>query len=84
MLKFAPPIPPTPTPLTQPAQPRPASFMTTKVPKFSGLTSWDQCRQVFDAIVKSNGLDDATIALQLLSHLEGDTLNVALLVPEAT
>ena len=28
------------------------------------------------------GMNDATVALQLLSHLEGDTLNVALLVPE--
>ena len=62
-----------PTLWTQLAQPRPASF-----------TSWNQCKQVFDAIVKSNGWDDATVALQLLSHLEGDTLNVDLLVPEAT
>ena len=38
---------------------------------------------MFDAIVLSNGWDDATAALQLLSHLEGDTLNVALLVPES-
>ena len=29
----------------------------------------------------SNGWDDATAALQLLSHLQGDPLNVALLVP---
>ena len=36
---------------------------------------------MFDAIVISNGWDDATAALQLLSHLEGDALNVALLVP---
>ena len=36
---------------------------------------------MFDAIVVSNGWDDATAALQLLSHLEGDVLNVALLVP---
>ena len=35
----------------------------------------------FDAIVLSNGWDDVTAALQLLSHLEGDALNVALLVP---
>ena len=84
-LKFAPRVlPETPTPLTQPAQPRPASFMTMKVPKFSGSTSWDQYRQVFDDIIKSNGWDDATVALQLLSHFEGDTLNVALLVSEAT
>ena len=35
---------------------------------------------MFDAIVLSNGWDDATAALQLLSHLEGGALNVALLV----
>ena len=45
------------------------------------MTSWEQYRQVFDSIVLSNGWDDATAALQLLSHLEGDALNVALLVP---
>ena len=33
--------------------------------------------------MQSNGWDDATTALQLLSHLEGDALNVALLVPES-
>ena len=37
---------------------------------------------MFDAIVLSNGWNDATAALQLLSHLEGGALNVALLVPE--
>ena len=36
---------------------------------------------MFDAIVLSNGWDDVTAELQLLSHLEGDALNVALLVP---
>ena len=30
-----------------------------------------------------NGWDDVTAALQLLSHLDGDALNVALLVPES-
>ena len=35
----------------------------------------------FDAIVRSNGWDNDTAALQLFSHLEGDALNVALLVP---
>ena len=59
------------------------TFTSTKVPKFAGVTSWEQYRQVFDAIVQSNGWDDATAALQLLSHLEGDALNVALLVPES-
>ena len=50
--------------------PRQAAFTTTKVPRFGGTTSWEQYRQVFDAIVLSNGWDDATAALQLLSHLE--------------
>ena len=31
----------------------------------------------------SHGWDDVTAALQLLSHLDGDALNVALLVPES-
>ena len=57
--------------------------MTTKVPWFVGTTSWEQYQQVFDAIVLSNGWDDATTALQLLSHLQGDTLNVAWSVPMA-
>ena len=60
--------------------PRQAAFTTTKVPWFGGTTSWEQYQQVFDAIVLSNSWDDATAALQLLSHLQGDALNVALLV----
>ena len=56
-------------------------FTSTRVPKFAGTTCWDQYRQVFEAIMISNGWDDATAALKLLSHLEGDALNVALLVP---
>ena len=82
-LKFASPTLPTPATGTQPVQHRSATFTTTEVPKFRGATSWDQYRQVFDAIVRSNGWDDDTVALQLLSHLEGDMLNVTLLVPEA-
>ena len=58
-------------------------FTSTKVPKFAGVTSWEQYRQVLETIAQSNGWYDATAALQLLSHLEGDALNVALLVPEA-
>ena len=64
-------------------QPRQVTFTSTKVPKFAGITSWEQYQHVFDAIVLSNGWDDATASLQLLSHLEGDALNVALLVPES-
>ena len=61
--------------------PRRAAFTSTKVPQFDRTTSWEQYRQVFDAIVWSNGWDNDTAALQLFSHLEGDVLNVAHLVP---
>ena len=50
---------------------------------FDGTTSWEQYHQVFEAIVRSNGWDNDTAALQLFSHLEGDALNVAHLVPLA-
>ena len=60
--------------------PRQAAFTTTKVSRFAGKTSLDQYCQVFEVIVCFNGWDDSTAALQLLSHLEGDALNVALLV----
>ena len=51
-----------------------SGFTSTPVPMFAGKTSWDQYRQVFEAIVSANGWDGATAALQLVSHLEGDTL----------
>ena len=60
---------------------RQAALTTTKVPWFSGSTSWEQYQQVFDAIALSNGWGDATAVLQLLSHLQGDALSVALLMP---
>ena len=63
------------------AGPRQVAFTTTKVPQFDGTTSWEQYRQVLDAIVWSNGWDNDMAALQLFSHLEGDALNVAHLVP---
>ena len=44
--------------------PRRAAFTKTKVPRFGRTTSWEQYRQVI-----SNGWDDATAVLQLLSHL---------------
>ena len=37
---------------------------------------------MFDTIAKWNGWDDEMAALQLFAHLEGDALNVALLIPE--
>ena len=70
------PKPPAVAPLV-----RQAALTTTKVPWFNGSTSWEQHQQVFDAIALSNGWGDATAALQLLSHLQGDALNVALLIP---
>ena len=50
--------------------PRRAALTTTKVPRFDGTTSWEQYHQVFEAIVRSNGWDNYTAALQLFSHLE--------------
>ena len=61
--------------------PRREALTTTKVPRFDGTTSWEQYHQVFEVIVRSNGWDNDTAAVQLFSHLEGDALNVAHLVP---
>ena len=63
--------------------PRHAGFTSTPVPRYSGKSNWEQYREIFEAIVCSNGWDDVTVALQLLSHLDGDALNVALLIPES-
>ena len=70
-------------PVVAPRPPGRSRFTSTPVPRFSGKSNWEQYRQVFEAIVCSNGWDDVTAALQLLSHLDGDALNVALLVPES-
>ena len=53
------------------------------MPRYAGRSSWDKYRHVFEAIVCSNGWDEVTATLQLVAHLEGDALNVALLVPES-
>ena len=60
--------------------PRRAALTTTEVPRFDGTASWEQYHQVSESIVRSNGWDNDTAALQLFSHLEGDALNVAHLV----
>ena len=60
----------------------PLRFTRTPVPRYDGISDWDQYREVFEAIVISNGWNDLTAALQLLAHLDGEALNVALLVPE--
>ena len=61
---------------------RRSGFTSMPVPRYSG-SNWEQYREVFEAIVCSNGWDYVTAALQLLSHLDGDALNVALLVPQS-
>ena len=58
-----------------------SGFTSTPVRMYAGKSSWDQYWQVFEAIVCLNGWDGVTAALQLVSYLEGDALNVALLVP---
>ena len=40
---------------TSPVRHKPVVFTSTKVPRFAGVTSCDQYRQVFDAIAQSNG-----------------------------
>ena len=71
------------TPAVALRPPRRSGFTSTPVPRYSGKSNWEQYREVFEAIIRLNGLDDVTAALQLLSHLDGDALNVALLVPES-
>ena len=73
----------TPAILQMAQAPRRVALTTTKVTRFDGTTSCEQYHQVFEAIVRSNGWDNDTAALQLFSHLEGDALNVAHLVPLA-
>ena len=41
-------------------------FTRTPVPRYDGISDWDQYREVYEAIVISNGWDDLTAALQLL------------------
>ena len=67
-------------PVVAPNRPR---FTSTPVPRYAGGSNWDQYREVVEAIVCSNGWDEMTAALQLNAHLDGEALNVALLVPEA-
>ena len=52
------------------------------VPRFDGGGCWQQHLQIVHAIVKSNGWTGGTAALQLFAHLDGEALNVALLMPE--
>ena len=76
------PIQSNPEPSTSPVPHRSAGFTNTAIPKFDGTVCWQQLQQVFNAIAKSNGLDEETAALQLVTHLEGNALDVALSIPE--
>ena len=73
----------TPAPAVNRRQPRQARFTSTPVPRYSGKYNWEQYSEIFEAIVCWNGWDDVTAALQVLSHLDGDALNVSLLVLES-
>ena len=57
-------------------------FTNAVVLKFDGNGCWQQHLQIFNSIAKSNGWVDETVALQLFAHLEGEALNVALLMSE--
>ena len=59
-----------------------AWFTKTAVPRFDGNGSWQQHLQIFNTIAKSNGWMYETPGLQLFVHLEGEALNVALLMSE--
>ena len=58
-----------------------SGFTSTPVPRYAGKSSWGQYMQVFAAIACSNGWSPTTAALQLFAHLDGEALNVALLMP---
>ena len=57
-------------------------FTNTALPIFSGAECWFQHFHIIQAIIKSNGWSEETAALQLLAHLKGEALNVALLLPK--
>ena len=57
-------------------------FTNTAVPRFDGTGCWQQHLLVFQAITKSNGWSSDTAALQLFAHLDGEAVQVALLMPD--
>ena len=65
------------TPAVALRPPRRSGFTSTPVPRYSRESNWEQYREVFEAIVSSNGWDGVTAAL------DGDALNVTLLVSES-
>ena len=60
---------------------RPRIFTNTAaVPRFDGTRCWEQHLLVFQAIAKLNGWSSDTAALQLFAHLDGEALQMALLM----
>ena len=57
-------------------------FTNTAAPRFDGTGCWQQHLLVFRAIMKSNGWSTAMAALQLFAHLDGEALQVTLLMPD--
>ena len=57
-------------------------FTNMAVPRFNGGSCWQQHLQIFQAIVKSKGRTDGTVGASAVAHLDGEALNVALLMPE--
>ena len=55
-------------------------FTNMAVPRFDGGGYWQQHLQIVQAIVKLNGWSEG-MAAQLFAHLDGEALNVALLMP---
>ena len=56
-------------------------FTDTEVPVFSGgEEGWYRHIHIVQAIIKSNGWSEETAALQLIVHLKGEALDVALLL----
>ena len=60
----------------------PRRFTNIAVPRFDGTGCWQQHILIFRAIMKSNGWSMTTAALLLFSHLDGEALHVALLMPD--
>ena len=60
-------------------------FTNTAIPTFNGAGwCWYQHRHIAQAIATSNGWSEETATLQLFAHLEGESLDVALLLPKET
>ena len=57
-------------------------FTNMAVPRFDGTGCWQQHLQIVQVIAKSNGWSEGTAALQLVTHLEGEAQDVALLMPK--